>query len=724
MLRDDAILLRRDRELTPRAGAKLRGDLIKIFNDIERGFQDQASRADAIMDYWDAYNCKLNSNQVYNGNANLYVPIVRMAVKARQTRFLNYLFPQSGRHITGITSDGPLPHAQLSLLEHYIRDRQVMTSVVGPLLRNGDLEGQYNLYIDWNRTERHTVSRETSQPKIDIPGLPGPVDMPEGEGEEQRIEDIRFDTVPDQGPDFEVLHDADIYIHPRTAKGIDDALRQGGSVTIIRRWTKHTLEDMMQRKEIARAPAETLLELSERQDILQESVKLPLDAAGIRYSGGGGSKYFQIYEVWQCLDDEFTKEGRRLCYSYYAGKDIVLTTRRNRFWNDRCPLLSEPVERVTGSVKGVAPVAAIDQTQYHANDIANQAADSATYSMLPIIMSDPAKNPRTSTMILNLAAIWEVDPNSTKFAEFPKLWQDGIALIQADTQLAFTVMGVNPAMLPQQTGRPGAKRNQAEVALEQTVDVMTTDIACSVVTEGIMTPLLHRCYEYDMQFRDEAITIKMFGDMGRLLKMEKVPPVQIGTRYHLEWAGAQISRNAMMNQQRIGWLNVARSMTPDLNKNGYALNPAPALEQSAGELFGWEIGRQILVDYRAQLTVPPAEEDALMMEGFWVPVHPLDQDPDHLKSHQLTLRATGDPTGVIRDHIQRHMAQMAAKTATMMRQQMQQQMQPGSSQGGAPGGQPQPGAMPQGPKLVRGAPGAIHRDQMPRAGAVPMPRRF
>jgi hypothetical protein len=78
-----------------------------------------------------------------------------------------------------------------------------------------------------------------------------------------------------------------------------------------------------------------------------------------------------------------------------------------------------------------------------------------TYSMLPIIMTDPAKNPRTATMILNLAAIWEVDPNSTKFAEFPQLWQHAIQGIQANMQMIFQAWGVNPSMLPQQTGRPG-----------------------------------------------------------------------------------------------------------------------------------------------------------------------------------------------------------------------------------------------------------------------------
>src|SRR5262249_28787418 len=153
-------------------------------------------------------------------------------------------------------------------------------------------------------------------------------------------------------------------------------------------------------------------------------------------------------------------------------------------------LISCPQSKISGVFKGQSPIAGgIASLQYHANDIANQGADSATYSMLPIIMTDPAKNPRTSTMLLNLAAIWECDPASTRFAEFPSLFQDALAIIQADTAMIFQALGVNPAMMPQSTGRAGSRRNQAEVAMEQSVDILTTAEACSVIEEGILTPM-------------------------------------------------------------------------------------------------------------------------------------------------------------------------------------------------------------------------------------------
>ena len=58
--------------------------LIDIFNDVVKGFDNQADRADDIMDWWDVYNCVLGQKQAYNGNAQIFVPIVhRRSRRAR-----------------------------------------------------------------------------------------------------------------------------------------------------------------------------------------------------------------------------------------------------------------------------------------------------------------------------------------------------------------------------------------------------------------------------------------------------------------------------------------------------------------------------------------------------------------------------------------------------------------------------------------------------------------
>src|SRR5206468_9305409 len=147
---------------------------------------------------------------------------------------------------------------------------------------------------------------------------------------------------------------------------------------------------------------------------------------------------------------------------------------------------------------------------------------------------------------------------STKFAQFPALWKDAIPLIQADTQTINQTLGVNPAMMPQQTGRPGARRNQAEIALEQSVDLLTTAEACTVLEEGILTPVVgERFVEYDHQFRDEAVTVRAFGEMGLTAKMEQIEPIQLNNRLEFTWFGVEQARSAQAMQQQVAFLNVA-----------------------------------------------------------------------------------------------------------------------------------------------------------------------
>jgi hypothetical protein len=92
---------------------------------------------------------------------------------------------------------------------------------------------------------------------------------------------------------------------------------------------------------------------------------------------------------------------------------------------------------------------------------------------MPIVMTDPEKNPKVSSMVLGLAAVWETSPNDTQFAEFPELWENAMAARQACQAQIFQTLGVNPAMIPQ-GHRRRHKRNQAEIANEQQVDLLTT----------------------------------------------------------------------------------------------------------------------------------------------------------------------------------------------------------------------------------------------------------
>lgn len=721
----------RDGDLLGRADSPIREALDKLFGDIAKGFEDQSRRSDDQQDYWDCYNCQPNQHRYYNGIADIYLPISHDAVEARATRNVNQLFPGSDRYVDAVATDGSMQWEMIALAEHYIRAANFKTDVAMPLARNGDIEGQYNLYVDWMEVERQLVSRETRRPRDPQSGM----EMP---GEE--IADITEEDVVEGTPIFEVLHDADVLVLPATADSVEKALAEGGAVAIVRRWTKAKLQMMADDKMILRSAARELKDAMARMEQpSRDTESRILEHVGIKKGG----KELTVWEVWTMLplkNGRYSEGGtKRLCRVFMGPHRVMMGAKRNPYWNDRCPLLSRPVIKEAGSFKGPSLIRYIESLQYEANDAVNEGADAATLSAAPIVTRDPEKY--DGPLVYNMGAVWDIPPDAVKLLTFPDLTPRAMQRTQMAQAAIFQTLSVNPSMVPHQTGKPGAKRNQAEIAMEQSVDLLTAAMATSVLDE-MFTDVVGWIIDLDYQFRtDRDLMVRKFGEMGREMRMAAVAPLQNRNGFSFLWRGGeQVRQNAAMMQQGTGWLNVLRGLRQDLQQEGVTLRLAPIVEAGTRNLFGPVLGSRTIIDQRSSQTVDPEEENKMMADGFEVPVHPLDDDAAHIQAHQRALQM-GDPHGTVRVHLQAQMRQQGMKQAAAQQQAMQQMMAqrmqqqggppgppggqpgPGAPPGMRPGGTP-PGAVPAGPRLIKGPPGMIHPDQMPRAGAVPMPRKM
>lgn len=699
----------RARDISRRAGVKRQ--LLDLFDEVEQGFSDQSGRSDEIMDYWEIYNCQLGSRQFYDGNSKIFVPIVHNAVNARKTRFVNQMFPTNGRNVEVISQDGELPYAEMSLLEYYIGKAQLRTKVMPALMRNGDVEGQYSLYVNWEKRTRHVTWKTTEAPEM------------EGGGENvaaEPVETIKHEKLEDQFPCVEVLADADVLVLPATADSIPEAIAAGGSVTIIRRWTKSKIEQMM-RDDIIRSDIGDALigQMSDESPAGQKN-KVHLEAAGIKREGG--LVFALVYQTWTILN---VKGERRLCEAFYGGEDQLLGARRNPLWSDKVPVLSVPVEKVAGSFKGVSKIKPVADIQYFANDAVNEAADSAAYALMPIVMTDPAKNPRVGSMVLSLAAVWETSPQDTQFAQFPQLWQHGFEMVAAAKAEVAQALSVSPAAITGGGAAKKSKPSQAEVAQEQQIDILTTADAVTTVEEGVLTPMLELFVEMDHQYRDEDIQVKQFGRMGMEATMQSVPPIQFDTRYQYRWFGVEQARSAQQIQQQIAMTNVLRGIPPE-QMGGMRLNMGPLAVQLAENAFGPRLAPQILEKPEDQMPVPVEQENSLLISGFEVPTHPMDDDQAHIQAHAAILQDAEGKSAPnakkTQKHIWMHMQQMQKKAQA----QTAPQGEPGIP-GGAMDGQPQPGvagtprqgAQPAQATGGQGPPGMIHHDQIQDPAVMP-----
>src|SRR5215469_3587056 len=713
----------------PKRGAELvklpyiQEQLIDVYRKVEKGFMDQMDRSNDLQDFWKIWNCERSTNQFYSGNAKVYAPLVRNAIKALRRRWLNQTFPDSGRHVQVVSHDDLSPDAQVSLLEYYIKRADLRSLVIPGLLVAGIVEGQMTVLVSWGERKRAVVER-IPQP-IRLLGMDMPAEVAEP------VLSLRASEIEDAGPDVEVVLDADLVVLPANSDKLYEALAAGGSVTVLRRWDKAKIDWLVDEGEIDASSGEELLGAM-RRDRSEDQEKLNLDVAGIK----GKGEYALIYRTWTKLEVGTGKDKReRLCLAYFAGENRFLSCRLNPYWCDKIDVISVPIDKLPGNFKGMSQIKpGVAELQYGANDLLCQGLDQATLAMLPPIRYDPDKVPNADALIIDLMALWPAPPGAIEPIQFPDLLPKAFEGVLAAERMINMAMGVTPmemAQLP--TNR---KLNQAEVAQAQRTEMLMTDTEVHNLETGLLNEMITRFAEYDAQFRDREKTVRAFGELGLKAAMVEVPPMQLGQRWAYEWWGVQASRASQQIQQQIAAVNVIAPMAqhPSVQQAGKRLNLVPLIHHVVEAAFSPRLAPKIFEDISDQVSVDPQLENQMLSMGLEAEVSPFDNDPQHMQAHQQLLQTLppGTPAHMVTfRHQQLHQIAMKMKAMAQMQAQAGAQLQqPGAQPRRQPRGArgptgSQPGAQPQQPRLMRGPPGALHPDQMPRAGGViPMPRRM
>jgi hypothetical protein len=675
----------------------------EIWTAVSSAYDDKQEMNNTVTECWDIYNCSLNGNQGYVGNSKVYVPIVKDAINARETRFINMLFPGGGR-ITEITGEDGHPASDLTaLMDTYIHMAKMRTKVVPALIRTGDIGGNYDLFVEWLSRTRHVTSKKKVS-EVETDG--GPVE------EADKYDDVEYEEVKDDRPDVTVLDPRDLIILPVTCDDIEDAeiVAVGRNFTKakIKRWVKDGIFD----EDVAE---EVLAHMSTQPSRMPDTGKDAASAAGVRTTSKG-NKVVRIQHVWCTL--KLRGGERRRMLVHFAGKDSVLSCKRNPYWCDRVPVIHKPVEKNPNGIWGSPLVnEGVRQLQYKANDTVNEGFDSAEYALLPIVMTDPDKNPRAGSMVLAMASVWLCDPNSTKFAEFPPLWKDAFMIVGSCKEQIFQSLSVNPAMIPH--GNAGKKPSQAQIAQEQQVALESSSDNSALIQEGILSELIEWFYEMDYQYRTEAITVKKWGMLGIQATMDQVEPFQVRSRFEFKWYGTEGFKAQQQVQAMISWCNVLKELPPQA-LNGRKLDLSPAIEVINATILGPRIAPRVLIDQRHQLTMSAETENKLLEHEFPVQVHEMDDDRQHIESHfhhfepalklPPEMLEVSNLMRIVKGHILEHVKAMKMKA------QMAMGAQPG--QVGGPG-QPRAGAQVQAPTGGQAPPGAVRPDNMPLA----MPRK-
>jgi len=672
----------------------------KMYPKLLKGYQNREEADESIEEYWSIFNADPDDNQAYVGNSKCYLPVVRDAIVARSKRALKQLFPSKYKHVEAVGSDNQNPQPQLALLEHYIRKTK-LRSVVRSMLMAGDVTGQWNVYIDWQRTSRNVSNMIKRNPIVtDVEGAELEIADPNEE-----VDELETTEVVDEGPDIVDFATEDFIVVPPTCTNLNKA-----EITCLKlRMSQEQIKGLMD---------EGIFVIDEESDLGawvdqrkgKEKVvpdKKRTADAGIKTEGT--LKYALIYWAQAYLTDpEDEDKGKCLMDIYFAGDKDIIGIVKAPAWGQKRSVISAPVERTAGSFNGISKIEAVKRLQWNLNDFWNMGQDSAMYSLLPIVMTDPDKNPNYAMMVFGLAAVWPVDPKSTQFQNFPQLWKDAAGMCENIKAQIHQSLDVNEMMMGAMP--KGRKNNAAMGAQQQEQSVAVTDHAERFEDE-ILNEIMERFFEYDAQYRKEDLTVLSQGDIGIKASMQVIPPQQWGERYFFQWTGTAYTNNLNRMQQQIAFMNVLRGIPPQ-QLNGRKLDITPILENMCENVFGAELAGKVLIDERNKYSVPPALEDEMLINGIMVEVHEGDDDAAHIQDHQQSAVKTGDPTGLIRTHIQRHMKQMEEKRQKAA-PPPQQPGQPGVPGGAGPGvpGTPRMGAQP-----------APQRPMQQPPGSQPMPQ--
>lgn len=662
----------------------------KLYDQVITGFREEKKdQNDSIEECWDIYNCELGDNQQYDGDSQIYEPIVHDAVEARRKRFTGMTFPNVGNNLEVISEQGDMPQATLSVLQRYIKDTN-LRSVASVLFLNGDIEGQWSVMPGW-KSKKRKITRKVQKPL---------------EGTNEDYSDVEEETIIDEGPELTVIPAQDLWVFPATVADIQDA----EIVAIATRLTTDAIDDMVKEGIFLKSQVAKLTKDAGDEKVIWAE-KARTSEAGIKMKSG--QKFGLIYQIFTKLKIDGEK---RPAIVYLGGPDNVLGIIANPYWNQKIPMISEPVDKVAGSFWGRSKVKTVAPLQYELNDITNMGMDSAMYSLMPIVMTDPLKNPQYSSMVMAMAAVWATNPNDTKVIEFPPLYQHALTLKNAIKGQIMESMEVNETML----GRAPAGRKNAQAIGAQSQEAMATigDVVKRFEL-GVMNRILEWFYDMDLQFRDEDLAVIVDGEHGVQSIVEKIPPQQVGHRYWFKWLGADKSISAQNNQQLISWMNVLRGLPPQV-LNGRKLDLGPMIDFLNEAICGPTMAQNVLIDERNKISVPADMENEFMVNNIPAFVNPLDDDIQHIREHQQGAQITGDPNGKFRQHIEDHVKAIQSK-----QQQPPAKGYPGIPGGlGGPGGQPgvagtpKPGAVPAGPRNGQNPPGAIAADVMqdPQAG--------
>jgi hypothetical protein len=622
--------------------------------------------------YIKIWGMKKQDGQTYNGRADLRYPEARKACETVGKKvYQNFIGGNNGEYFAVSPKPGSYgatvsdAECVKNIIDHYFESESQTNfkAETMPNFKQKPVIGTSVMKTSWTREEKN-IKRRGKQKKVVVKDCPTvrTIDMFKWYGfpwNKSRAEDLTHT--------FEGFSETKQYVDSMKAQG---KYRKEFDSGLNTKWGAQL----------------------EHQKIMQWQLPDP------EINKDHGQSLYNLVEVYFTGQVEPEGEYKSLMAHMSESGEIAMIT-DNPFEHGEHPyIVDKHSENIVPMIYGMGVIEVVESLANELNDVGNQAMDARTFSLNPIFLIDPNGVRNHESLTVRPQAKWLCDPNSIKVITPPDISQSAFQSFNLIKGEIIEAAESSPNMPLQMRGQSRTSARDQAMMVEMNSELSET-MAHSAMA---MVRILKLTHANICQYMPNDMIIKITRkDAGSMLYRRVSAKDILGDYDFMFKASDDTALDRVAINQMINLLKVAPAI-------GVKLNYDNIFRRLLRDGFGFEDWGEFLQSDTLQPVMEQEIENELLQIGKIVPIHPQDNDEEHIQEIQSKF---GDPSSIsnkkiqktVQDHLQRHMIGLQLKQQIMLdqaRMQMMQQQQ--AAQGGQqPGGPQMPGktgaeAMPQG----------------------------
>lgn len=380
---------------------------------------------------------------------------------------------------------------------------------------------------------------------------------------------------------------------------------------------------------------------------------------------------FDLIEIW-C---DLLLPGEKYpvpCVVEIVNESYCTRIQRNPYWHQKPPFdWMRFIVPPPGEFYGRGLPEASMSLQHQINDTLNQTMDSATLALNNITIINPAYAPNADSFEIEPRAVWWADPNAVKQMQFPDLSDTGIKNVGLLRGIV-TELSDNSPQLPDPIAGKARSTGQAQLAVNEWQTDLYTIV--ELISFEAMNSIASKTHTLLQQNLSDDDVIRVSGKFAGKWINRVVTPDEIVGHFKYSWKPSlQIENLAVRTQQMLNFINIYGKLPPEAR---VPINWRNFLVRLMRDGFRIKDIHEILELDDLNPSVDPHLEHKIMDLGGDIKVHITDDDPVHMKEHQVRYATEKDnyKRAVLYRHITEHQKQYQEKAAAQQQQMMMQQI--------------------------------------------------